>query len=253
MAYRYSDSHNWKARLSCLAFLLLVLIPTLARAQGALTVSPVRVDLSKARRAAVLTLRNDGNAPTVVQAQVMAWSQQDGVGQYTETGDILVSPPLFTITAGATQIVRLGLRRTPDPTQELAYRLFLQQVPSAVPAAQQTVRMALRINLPVFVEAIEPKPPQLTWSAHRDPSGEFRLSVDNSGLTHVLLFDFEVGAADAEPIPVSVQGPQYVLAGQKRSWLIKVGDGTVQDAQRLRIRAKSDAGDVDTEIALASP
>lgn len=252
MIHRHPDSPNWKARLSYLAFLFF-LAPAIAHAGASVSVSPVRVELSKARRTAVLTIRNDGDAPTVVQAQVMAWSQRNGVAQFAETSDILVSPPLFNVAAGATQIVRLGLRRAPDPTQELPYRLFLQEVPSAAPADRQTIRMALRISLPVFVEAIAPKPPRLAWSAYREPSGELRVSVENSGPKHVLLFDLRVGAPSANAVPVATQGPQYVLAGQQRSWLIKPAGGAAKDAQRVRIRAQSDAGDVDTEIALGSP
>jgi len=251
MTYRHPDLPKWKARLSYLAFLFF-LVPVLARAGASVSVSPVRVELSKVHRTAVLTLRNDGDSATVVQAQVMAWSQQNGAAQFAESGDILVSPPLFNVAAGATQIVRLGLRRAPDPTQELAYRLFLQEVPSAAPAAQQTVRVALRLSLPIFVEAIDPKPPRLAWSAYREPSGELRVSVENSGPKHVLLFDLRVGAPDADAVPIATKGPQYVLAGQQRSWLIKPASDAAQDGQRVRIRARSDAGDVDTEIALGS-
>jgi len=252
MSYRHSDWRQWKARLTCLAFILF-LAPGLASGEASLGVSPIRVDLSKMRGTAVLTVHNDGDSPTVIQAQVMAWSQRDGAEQYAETGDILVSPPLFNIAAGATQIVRVGLRRAPDPTQELAYRLFLQEVPSAASAAQQTVRMALRISLPVFVEAIAPNPSRLAWSAHRERGGELRVSVENSGPKHVLLFDLRVGIPGAEDVPIATKGPQYILAGQRRSWLIKSAGGATQDVQRVRIRAQSDAGDVDTEIALALP
>lgn len=252
MTHRRSDSRNWKARLSCLAFLLF-LAPAFAHAAATLTVSPVRVELSKARGTAVLTLRNDGDSPAVVQTQIMTWYQQDGTDQHAETNDILVSPPLFSLAAGATQIVRLGLRRAPDPSRELTYRLFLQEVPSAAPAAQQTVRMALRISLPVFVDAIDSKPPRLAWSARREPTGQLRISVENSGPKHVLLFDLRAGAPGAEAAPLAAQGPQYVLAGQQRSWLTKLADGAAWDAPRVRVRARSDAGDVDTEIALALP
>jgi fimbrial chaperone protein len=248
----HPDSGKWKARLSTLAFLLF-LVPLFAHAAASLGVSPLRVELAKARPTAVLTLRNDRDAPTVVQAQVMAWSQQDGADQFAETRDILVSPPLFTIAAGSAQIIRVGLRRAPDPAQEITYRIFLQEVPEAARADQQTVRMALRLSLPVFVEAIKPGRPELAWSAQREPEGGVRVTVENSGASHVMLFDLQVGAPEIEAGRFDVRGPQYVLAGQKRSWLIKADVGASQDAQRLRVRAKSDAGDVDTEIALALP
>ena len=252
MTHRHSDLRNWKARLSCLAFPLF-LAPAPVHAEATLTVSPVRVELSKARGTAVLTLRNDGDSLTVIQAQIMTWSQQNGADQFADTDDILISPPLFNLAAGATQIVRLGLRRAPDPSQELTYRLFLQEVPSAAQAAQQTVRMALRISMPIFVDANDPKPPRLVWSAHRESTGLIRVSVQNSGSKHVLLYDLRASGPGADAVPLGEKGPQYILAGQQRSWLTRSADGAARDAARMRIRAKSDAGDVDTEIALALP
>ena len=63
--------------------------------------------------------------------------------------ELLASPPLATIPAGATQVVRLVLRR-PAIGREASYRILLDQIPP--PAEPGTVRIALRLSIPVFAE-----------------------------------------------------------------------------------------------------
>src|SRR5712692_6344838 len=96
---------------------------------GSLHVSPVRLVLSQAQPTTILTLQNDGDQATVVQLEVMDWSQTDGEDIYTPTTGLLANPPIFTVLPGGTQTVRIGLRRPPDPQRERAYRLYLQEVP----------------------------------------------------------------------------------------------------------------------------
>src|SRR3546814_9833017 len=61
----------------------------------------------------------------------MAWSQSGGKDVFAAVDDILATPPIFTIPAGGSQVIRVGSRRAPDPQHERAYRLFLREVPPA--------------------------------------------------------------------------------------------------------------------------
>jgi fimbrial chaperone protein len=97
-----------------------------------------------------VTIRNGGAEPVVVQLEVSSWSQREGEALLAPTTDLLATPPIFRIPAGGTQLVRVGLRRAPDPQRELSYRLFLREVPSATPSAS-SIRITLSISLPVFV------------------------------------------------------------------------------------------------------
>ena len=83
-------------------------------------VSPVRVDLSARKATAAMTVRNDSDQPVVIQLQTVAWSQAGGQDSTTPTSDLIATPPLFTLPAQSSQIVRVGLRK-PDP---LASRRF---------------------------------------------------------------------------------------------------------------------------------
>lgn len=124
-------------------------------AQG-LTISPVLVELSPARRISSITLSNPGDTAISFQTQVLSWTQVDGVDQYEDTEELMVVPPIAHIAAGGSQIFRVTTRTAPS-SQESAYRLIFEDVTAAVsaPGPSDEVKINIRVNhnLPVFVAA----------------------------------------------------------------------------------------------------
>ena len=115
-----------------LRWILCILALSVAAAEVAaasFVVNPVRVSLSANQRIVALTVRNNGSAPLQVQAQPMRWLVQGEADQYETTDQLLVSPPLFALEPGATQIVRVGLRIPHTGALEQSYRLYLSEVP----------------------------------------------------------------------------------------------------------------------------
>src|SRR5438045_8951847 len=90
---------------------------------GSFQVNPIRIDMTKGATTAAITVRNDGEDAIVVQSSVVAWTQDNGQEVYTPTTEALVTPPIMTVPPGGEQIVRVGLRRGPDPHRALAHRL----------------------------------------------------------------------------------------------------------------------------------
>src|SRR5262245_10806237 len=79
---------------------------------GTFSISPVRVELSAQQRTEALTVRNESaDREVVVQAQAFEWTQRDGQDSLTETRDVIVTPPVFTLAANAQQIVRVAVRK----------------------------------------------------------------------------------------------------------------------------------------------
>src|SRR5881396_2704422 len=144
---------------------------------GAFAVDPVRATLSAARPVVSFVVRNDGVEPTVVQLEVVGWSQQDGKDVYSPTREILATPPIFKVPTGGVQIVRLGLRREPDPQREMTYRLFLEEVPPPLKEGFKGLRVTLRVGLPIFVVPAASTAPALRWSASRTREGQVSLAV----------------------------------------------------------------------------
>jgi fimbrial chaperone protein len=213
-------------------------------AGASLEVNPVRLTLSATQPVAALTVRNAGAQPASLHLQVMAWTQADAADHYAATRELLATPPIFTLAPGAVQTVRVGLRRAADPERELAYRLYLQEIPDA--AADGTgVRIALRIGVPVFVPPRAPAAPLLRWRAQRD-AGAIVLHAQNTGKSHARIVKLKFLSGSQM---VAEATAAYVLAGQSWRWRLAVSQIPAAGTQ-LRVSAKTDAGDVNADVTL---
>lgn len=216
-----------------------------ACATGAsLEVNPVRLTLSAAQPVAALTVRNAGTQPASLHLQLMAWTQADAADHYAATRELLATPPIFMLAPGAVQTVRVGLRRAVDPERELAYRLYLQEIPDA--AADGTgMRIALRIGVPVFVPPRAPSAPLLRWQAQRD-GGAIVLHAQNTGQSHARILELKFLSGSRT---VAETTAAYVLAGQSWRWRFAVSPMPAAGAQ-LRVSAKTTTGEVNADVTL---
>lgn len=191
-------------------------------AAGAFSINPVTVSLSAARKVEAVTVVNDGAAPTNIQLELVAWQQSHDGDLYTPTRDLIATPPIFSIPPGGKQVVRIGLRNLPTGSDELAYRLYLREIP-AITGAGGGVQVALRIGVPVFVEPSIVTPAGLTWKVKRTTDGELQLFATNSGkshiqITHLLL---QLPRRDSGATTIEQRGA-YLLAGSTHSWTLAV-------------------------------
>jgi fimbrial chaperone protein len=221
-------------------------------AAGTFNISPIRAQLSGSHRTAVLTLTNADDAPVVVQVQVLAWSQKDGEERLDDTREMLLTPPVMQIPAKTAQVVRVALRREPDPQQELSYRVIFEEVPQAASQLTTGLRVALRLSVPVFVAPVRGQSsPDLAWESRWLTDGRLELAAVNRGTGHVQVTDFDVQPAGAND-PVRAVTSKYVLPGSRMSWTVTPGP----DANRagsLLIRGHSDQGEFSAEIAASGP
>ncbi len=205
--------------LSC--FILTLLLASQALA-GSFSVSPTRVALSAQDQVVALRVRNTGPEETSVQVELQEWRQANGQDHYSPSREVLATPPIFTLAPGETQVLRVGLRRPPERTTELSYRLFLQELPPPAPEGFQGLRMALRMSLPVFVApASGEATPELAWRATRGGSGELRLSARNHGHGHGQVSRLRVQLPDGRTLQPS--GNAYVLPGAEQAWALSPG------------------------------
>jgi fimbrial chaperone protein len=223
---------------------LLALIATLPAHAASFTATPVRLTLPAAASSTSLSLQNVADQPVLVQAEVMAWSQRDGEDVLRPTEDLVVSPPIFTVAPGASQIVRIGLLQRPQSEREITYRVFLQEVPQPPPPGEQGISVALRLGLPVFVLPKGGASPQLSWTARRE-GGEVRVAVSNTGNGHAQIVECKLHGEDGKLIAERGLGA-YVLAGQTRTWAMKTSPAW--GGGKLTLSAKTSAGDVVAPI-----
>jgi fimbrial chaperone protein len=219
---------------------------------ASVAVSPVRATLSASESLGAITVHNAGTEPVPMQLEVLNWSQAKGKDVFTPTREVLANPPIFTVPAGGSQLVRVGLRRTPDAQRELTYRIFLQELPPS-DLDLQGATMALRISLPVFVLPEVDAKPVLRWQAARTPQGALKLSLTNNGNAHIQIKNFELSLfGSAQPWKTQASS-EYVLAGQSRDWTLPANaeNPTPPLGVTLQLFAQTDAGDIEAEVLIA--
>jgi len=247
--HRYAVTRAVHSRWAFFLLVAFLLTPFSATA-GSLSVTPIRIELSSAQRSVALTVRNDGDQPTVVQAQLVAWSQADDDDRLEPTTDVLASPPIFTVAPGAAQILRIALRRAPDAARERSYRVLVTEVPGKPQPESAGAQFALKISLPIFVEASGAKTsPQLEWSGTRTAKGELALTAVNTGAKHIRVQSIEVTRAGSDP-DANYAGLWYILPGQRRTVTIKPTDGHTIAADRVQVKAETDAGPLAADVVL---
>jgi fimbrial chaperone protein len=234
---------RWHALLVCLA----VAVPAAA---STFNISPIRVQLSAAHRTGVLTLTNADDQPVVIQVRLLAWSQQNGEEQLDETRELLVTPPVLQIPANSEQVVRVALRRDPDASRELSYRVILEEVPQAAPDTGVGLRVALRLSVPIFVAPMHGDPSaDLAWEAHWLSEGKLEVAASNHGTGHLQVSGFDVQMEGVKD-PLRAITAKYVLPGSRMTWTLTRDAGT--DAMRqgsLVIHGHSDQGEFSAQVA----
>jgi fimbrial chaperone protein len=211
-------------------------------------ISPIRAELAAGHRTEALTITNAEDNPVVVQIRVVRWSQTNGIEDLVDTRELLATPPVLQIPANSQQIIRVALRRDPDPAQELTYRVIFEEVPQAAPKDFTGLRVALRLSIPIFVAPAHGKAnADLAWASRWLPNGQLELAATNNGSGHLQITDFEA-QFPGSLMPLRGVTSKYVLPGSRISWtLTPPADAIRQGA--IPIRGHSDQGDFSADVA----
>jgi fimbrial chaperone protein len=218
-----------------------------AQAQGtSFSVSPLRVDLSASVPAAIVEVTNTSLTALTVQVQQRSWTQIDGRDENGDSRDLIVNPAIFTLAPGIRQVVRVALRGAPARDREIPMRLFFTEIPGPEVAATPSAvgfRVALRMDIPLFIAPLEGKPaPETTFSLERS-ADTARLAVANRGNGHLRMTDVVVLQAGKKLAEIPVIN---VLPGAVK--MIELPAGSAPAGASLRIQAGSNAGPVDASV-----
>jgi fimbrial chaperone protein len=204
---------------------------------GAMTIAPVIVELSPARKVVSVTVTNPSDHAVNFQAEMLAWSHPDGKDRLEPTHDIMVVPPVATIAAGASQIFRLT-PRTPPATREQAYRLILEDVTAEIagPMNSATVNIRIRHSLPVFVAPAGTPAVAVQVTQCAAPAGKGCVRLTNDGGRYITTKSLSVdGGAASKEIALGAR----LLAGGWREWQF---DLPANAAGSLTVKADTSAG-----------
>jgi fimbrial chaperone protein len=211
------------------------------------SVMPVRVELAPGKLNSVLRVSNASDDSLMMQASVLSWTTDGEKDLYTPVDDILLNPPVFTVPAHATQVMRLGLRKANGGQSEQAYRLIVAEVPKPLPPGFYGLRTIVRISIPIFIKA-PAAVAQLSWEAKQDGEGLLTITAVNHGTAHIQIRSFDVvSSQSAEHHSKAVN--DYLLPGQKHEW--KWDEPELRGSLKIDLTAKTDAEDLHAQLAVA--
>jgi len=213
---------------------------------GTFRVTPVIVELSARRPHCSVSVANLSLIPERIQIQILRWTARDADDEYSETNDILVNPPIFTVAAGGTQILRLGLRHPKPSTQEISYRLVLQELPPAKKTAGNVLGTVLRVSLPVFVTSSGGGAPDLKWEYRCSELGKATVRVENRGNAHERMEKLMFLLGDASEAFEVKDSLTYVLPGGRREFALR--NPALGSKSRLVVKARAIRGNIEVVV-----
>lgn len=227
--------------LVTICWLILGATSAVPASAGSLKVNPVHINLPAGRQSASLRMTNGGAAPVSIRVVTYGWTQVGGSDVYSPTGNVIVSPPIFTIQPGGTQLVRIGLRSR----SAKAYRVIFEEIVRHQPSSSQ-IQVALRLNLPLYLPPPGGGKADVRWKAWRDGAGDLFVEADNRGSAHAQVL--EIAASDrAGGQTILSKQMGVILPASARRW--KIGnrpDFGVGASMTLQIR--SPTGDMQAAI-----
>ena len=210
---------------------------------GSLKVNPVHINLPAGSQSTSLKMTNGGAVETSVRVTTFGWSQVDGRDVYTPTDNVIVSPPIFTIPAGKTQLVRIGLRSRGGPG---AYRVIFEEIPAQRPVGGQ-IQVTLKLNLPLYLLPPGGGKTDVSWKAWRDQSGEMVVEGRNRGSLHSQVT--QLSAQLPAGLQLLSKDMGVLLPGSARQWKIgKRSDFAVGAPLLLKVR--SSGGETQSQIVV---
>jgi len=224
------------------------MIATSTAQAGNFAVSPIRLDYDNANRNGAITVTNAAETDLKVQISLYEWRQDEhGKDLYIPSDDLLYFPHLATIAPASKQLVRAGLRKPANATQEKSYRLFVEELPDNKAIVGTRLAVAVRFGVPIFVkppnEIVRGEITRITME-----KGVLRIVVLNNGNTHFKIISI---VATAENILQQVNG-WYLLPGAKREYQISMPSDTCNKFGKIDVVVKTDRLQLEKVLEIVS-
>lgn len=218
---------------------------------GSIEITPVRINLSNAVKAGVLTVRNTGTTESVVQVTLNKWTLNGADYAYTQSQELVITPVTFKLAPGAEQIVRLGLRGAVPASNEAAYRLLVEEVPPPPTPGLTGAVLVVRHDLPVFVAPVDKPSLTLHMDLHCTPQGA-QLHVANSGNVHNQLRNVTLKELTSKSDLARWDTFDYLLPAAEKTWsLAQVAPAAV--GKPFAVTLLTDQGTFTADVATPCP
>lgn len=231
-----------------LAFAAALTVARAAPLQAAsLEVTPVTLDVAAPGQSAIIHLRNLSEKPLPVQLRLFRWTQQNGVDRLVPTEKVVASPPAVTMAPGADYTARVvRLDRAPI-RGEVAYRLFVDELPDPNRLRNGAVALVVRYSIPVFFTSPDASAPHLSWSVEREGRRRLALVARNDGARRLRIADLVLSDAAGRRVSFGRGLAGYVLGHSSKRFTARLGRSEF-GAGALYVTAQSDLGPIHAGV-----
>jgi fimbrial chaperone protein len=130
-----------------LVLILVCMIPSFTFAN--FTVTPVELEINKDKKVSSITLENNNSEDKNFQLTVYKVSNQ---GEYTETKDLQITPMMFKVASGKSQLIRVALNsKALYSIVPKGYVLVVQELPHVIAKKGSHVDVITEFKIPVSI------------------------------------------------------------------------------------------------------
>lgn len=210
-------------RLSKILLVLYLVCNFTLSIAASLDITPVRIFFSDSSTIQAMRLKNQGEDAVLLQLDINTWLQ-DAAGHdyYHPTNAVIVTPAIFLLPPGETQLVRLAITHPKVPSQEESFRLFIREVKNNTLWNSQALNVALEILVPIFIEALnKDNQPSYTSVIEEISENKTELTIINTGHEHFLV----TGLCISEGKNILIEKEDlfsYLLPGSTKRFLVDI-------------------------------
>lgn len=219
---------------------------------GSLQVAPVLIDQTTEAPVGGVTLRDVGDKSVGVQLRVFRWTQENGEDRLTPTDDVVVSPPMITLTPRTDYVVRVVRQARRPAIGEESYRLLIDELPDPTTRVPGTVALLIRQSIPVFFAAPERSPSNVRWRLGQNERGK-AIEATNQGDRRLRVADLAIVDAHGNRVSFGQGLNGYVLGRSSVRWQLPQSGGIGRLRGALFVTARTDDGVIRVPLDATRP
>ncbi|MBI5408430.1 MAG: molecular chaperone [Nitrospirae bacterium] len=205
------------------------------------SINPVRVFFDGTSKTSTVTVKNESDEEITLQLKAYKW-QQDAEGKdvYFPTTDIVYFPKIAKIKGSEEKIIRLGAEMPRDKLEK-TYRLYLEEIPAPSAAETTTVKIVMKVGVPIFISPVDVEPKGSIEKAEVS-DGNLDLVVKNEGNIHFIIKAIRIAGTDDSggEIYKTDLGGKYLLGGNSKDFRFQLPREECHKLKALNI-------DIDTD------
>lgn len=206
----------------------------------------IRLDLSLDEPVQGMLIKNNSDKmPVNLQVTAMSWKQENGQDIYAPTNDLIIAPSVVTIPPARSQVMRVGWRQPAPVANEIAYRIYVQQLNAAALNTRIGVQFKLSLGVPVFIKPAQPVY-QFNWIVKRSGNG-YSVTLQNSSNVHIQITQLELFDPQNNKSLGTYRKPYYVLAKQSAAVQVPASGG----GGNVKIMASTDYQPLVSEVKVS--